>query len=98
MKYRELLTLMLDFIKANGDEKNAETFCNEFMDNYYDFQDDLENEVIQSVYEMFDDVNVICDSYEPNIEIREMDKYCIDEITLRNKVIEIYKKIEQLTS
>lgn len=56
-------------------------------------QNDLEQEVDQDTYEMFDDLNLVCDSYEPNIKIREMDKYCIDEIALKNKVVKLYRKI-----
>ncbi len=96
MKHRKLLKLMSDFINDDVNEKKAETFCNEFMDDYYNFQDDLEHELMQDICEMFDDVNVVCDSYEPNAEIRNMDRYCINEIVLRDKVVEIYKKIMQL--
>lgn len=86
MKHRKLLKLMSDFINDDVDEKKAEIFCNGFMDAYYDFQDDLEQEVMQDICEMFGDVNAVCDSYEPNAEIREMDRYCINEIVLRDKV------------
>mgnify|MGYP004675224595 FL=1 len=63
------------------------------MDEFFSVQNDLEQEVDQDTYEMFDDLNLVCDSYEPNIKIREMDKYCIDEIALKNKVVKLYRKI-----
>ena len=87
---------MLEFVNDKGDKNNAEFFCNKFMDDYYNFQEDLEEEVPQNIYEMFDDVNEVCDSYEANVEIRAMDKYCINENVLKDKVTEFYKKIAQL--
>ena len=95
MKYKKLLNMVLNFINSNEDIEIAENFCNEFMENYYNFQEDLEQEVTQNIYELFDDINIVCDSYESNEKIREMDKYCIDEIELRNKVLEIYNRIAQ---
>ena len=47
----------------------------------------------KEIYEIFDDLNLVCDSYEPNVQIREMDRYCIDEMFLKNRVVELYKKV-----
>ena len=96
MKYKTLLKLMWEFVNDKENKNNAEIFCNKYMDDYYNYQEDLEQEVPRNIYEMFDDVNEVCDSYEANEEVREMDKYCINESVLKDKVTEIYKKIAQL--
>ncbi len=93
MKYKKLIDLVENYINSNISEEVSQKFCNEFMDVFYADQDDLEKEVSQEVYEIFDDLNLVCDSYEPNAQIRETDKYCIDEMSLKNKVVELYKKI-----
>lgn len=84
---------MWEFVNDKENKNNAEIFCNNYMDDYYNYQDDLEREVPQNIYEMFDDVNEVCDSYEANEEVRKMDKYCINESALKDKVTEVYEKI-----
>lgn len=93
MKYKKLLNIVKNYINNDTNVEIANKFCNDFMEGFYNIQDDLEKEVEQHIYELFDDINLVCDSYEPNVEIRENDDYCIDEILLRNKVLEIYQKI-----
>ena len=93
MEYEKLINIVVNYIECNDSKETAERFCYEFMDTFYTVQNDLEQEVSQDIYEIFDDINLTCDSYEPNEEIREMDKYCIDEITLRNKVVKYYQQI-----
>ncbi len=92
-EYEKLLNIVENYISSNTNTEVAEKFCNEFMEEFYSIQDILEKEVEQHIYELFDDINLICDSYEPNAEIRENDKYCVDEIDLRNKVRLIYQKM-----
>lgn len=93
MKYKKLLNIVENYINSDINAEVANNFCNDFMEEFYNMQDDLEKEVEQHIYELFDDINLVCDSYEPNVEIRENDHYCVDEILLRNKVLEIYQKI-----
>ncbi len=57
---------------------------------------EVENYILMLYYTVEksnDNLNLVCDSYEPNVRIRELDKYCIDEITLKNKVIKLYKQM-----
>ncbi len=49
--------------------------------------------LISIPFELLDDINMICDSFEPKEAIRAGDSYCIDEETLRQKVHDIYTKI-----
>lgn len=93
MKYKKLLDIVKNYIDNDTSAEVANMFCSDFMEEFYNVEDALEKEVEQRIYELFDDINLVCDSYEPNIEIRENDKYCIDEILLRNKVLELYQKI-----
>lgn len=93
MQYKKLLYVIEDYINKNTSKEVSQRFCDEFMDMFYTVQNDLEQEVTQDIYEIFDDLNLVCDSYEPNVKIREMDKYCIDEISLKNKVVKLYEQI-----
>lgn len=93
MQYRKLICIIEKYINSNTSKESSQKFCDKFMDEFFSVQNDLEQEVDQDTYEMFDDLNLVCDSYEPNIKIREMDKYCIDEIALKNKVVKLYRKI-----
>lgn len=92
IKYNKILDLVRDYINGNINKEISQKFCDEFMDMFYAERDVLEKEVSKEVYEILDDLNLVCDSYEPNAQIREMDRYCIDEISLRNRVVELYKK------
>lgn len=96
MKYKVLLDLIENYINGNISKELSQKFCDEFMDVFYANQDDLEKEVTREVYEIFDDLNLACDSYEPNSQIRETDKYCIDEMSLKNRVADLYKKAEKI--
>ena len=93
MLYKKLIYVIEKYISNNISKEVAQKFCDEFMDMFYTVQDDLEKEVTKDIYEMFDDLNLVCDSYEPNEKIREMDKYCIDEVSLKNKVAKLYKQM-----
>lgn len=89
----KLFNIVKDYLNSNINTEVSDTFCNEFMEEFYNVQDALEQEVEWYIYELFDDINVVCDSFEPDVKIRKNDKYCIDEITLQIKIQEIYEKI-----
>jgi hypothetical protein len=88
MYYEKLINIIANYINCDEDEDTAEKFCDEYMDRFYSIQNDLEKEVSQYIFEVFDDINLICDSYEVNEEIREADKYCINEKVLKKRLIE----------
>jgi hypothetical protein len=50
--------------------------------------DELENEVSLPIFEILDNINLTCDSYERNEEIRQLDRYCLNEVELRRKIDE----------
>lgn len=93
MIYQKLICIIEKYIDTNISKEVSQVFCDEYMDVFYAVQNDLEQEVTQDIYELFDDLNLVCDSYEPNVEIREMDTYCIDELSLMSKVTKIYKQL-----
>ncbi len=88
MEFEKLFNIINNYIMNDEDKGTSEIFCNEFMDTFYSVQDDLEKQVSQNIFEAFDDINLICDSYEVNEDIRKADKYCIDEIELKKKIIQ----------
>lgn len=96
IQYKRLIYLIEKYINSNTDKVVSQKFCDEFLDMFYIVQNDLEQEVTQDIYEIFDDLNLLCDSYEPDEKIRGMDKYCIDEAALKSEVIKLYKEIMQL--
>ena len=98
MKYKELIQLIEKYINGSISKEVSQKFCDEFMDAFYADQDELEKEVSKEIYEIFDDLNLVCDSYEPNVQIREMDRYCIDEMLLKNRVVGLYKKVISIGS
>ena len=91
--YVELLDIVLKFLKNTDNGKAAELFCEKYMDTFYDRRNTLECEVPMQIYNVFDDINLICDSYEPDEKIRYGDKYCINEIELKEKISECYRNI-----
>ena len=93
MKYKELIELIEKYINGSISKEVSQRFCGEFMDAFYANEDELQKEVSKEIYEIFDDLNLVCDSYELNVQIREMDRYCIDEMFLKNRVVELYKKV-----
>lgn len=92
-QYKKLMIIIERYINNDPSMEVSQKFCDEFMDMFFTVQDDLEQEVDQDIYEKFDDLNLVCDAYEPNVKIREMDKYCIDEVALKNKVMGIYERL-----
>ena len=64
------------------------------MNTFYVVEDNLEKEVSQTIFELFDDINLICDSYEVNEEIRKADKSCIDVTVLKKKVIKCMEVLQ----
>ena len=87
MHYENLINIIANYINCDEEKYTAEKFCIEYMDSFYSVQNELEKEVSQYIFEAFDDINLICDSYEVNEEIRKVDKYCINEKVLKKKLI-----------
>ncbi|MFA0814289.1 MAG: hypothetical protein ACC608_00705 [Anaerofustis sp.] len=79
-----LMSLIQEYIKCpNG---NAEKFSNRYMDMFYNDSKKLGEEVDAEVYDIFDDINWLCDSYENDNAIRKSDPNCIDEQALNEKL------------
>ena len=57
------------------------------------FRKEIQDEIGSKNYELLDSIYMFFDSYEPDENIRTYDKYCIDEVTLINKVRGAYEKI-----
>ena len=93
MKYKKLVKVITDYIQCENSSDNAQIFCEEYMEIFYHIQNDLVEEISDDFFNIFDDINLICDSYEINSEIRKNDRYCIDEDELKNKIIRNYQII-----
>ena len=93
MSSDKIFEIIEKYINSDAGIQSATEFCADFMDEFYNSQDDLESELGVDIYELFDDINLVCDSFEPNSEIRANDNYCIDEVMLRKRVVELYNKI-----
>ncbi len=84
--YSKILDLCNKYLEEERNADDTEIFCNQYMNMFFDNSDELENEVSQEIFEMLDDVNLACDSYEKNPEIRKEDSYCIDKGELRERI------------
>ncbi len=71
-------------------------FCNQYDVIYSNFTNELENECSNELFELLDDIFILCDSYEPNDDIRQGEPYCIGEDELQNEVISVLDKIDKL--
>ncbi len=77
-------------------EKSPEeitSFCNQYDVIFSNFISELQNEVDEFTFGILDEIFMICDSYEPNAEIRKVENYCIDELELQKKVRLALKKL-----
>lgn len=88
-----MLDLLNEYLEKERDVADAERFCNQYMDTFFENSDELESEVLQSIFERFDDINLVCDSYEKNPENRKDDIHCIDEHELREKISNLIKML-----
>lgn len=95
MAYEKLIQHIMAYLQ--GRITSAEAFCNEYMDLYYDLSGNLAHEVNDDAFDVFDDINWLCDSYEDDEAIREADKYCIGEEELKEKLVEYVKKLNTFT-
>jgi hypothetical protein len=93
MIYERIKKIIEFYINDEMTVEKAESFCNQIDVIFSNFSVELEKEVNVDKYELIDDLNMICDSYEKNEEIRKMDSYCIDEKQLYEKTSEIYRKL-----
>lgn len=93
MASQALLRLIDQFLAAVPAAGAAEDFCNQYMDQFYDLSDVLYQEVDARTYDLFDDINLLCDSYEDNDAVREADPNCIGETTLREKLSALREKL-----
>ena len=86
MAYQNVLDLINRYIDGAMNASTTDLFCNMYMDYFYNYSDELEKEVSLDIFEILDDINLLCDSYEADQAIRESDDYCIDEKELREKL------------
>lgn len=85
--YQKLTNLIIEYLENEGNSDASDKFCTKYMDMYFELSDQLSIELAQKKFEAFDDLNLVCDSYETNPQIREGDKFCIDEKQLKDKVL-----------
>ena len=92
----EMLLRQIDaFLAAEPAAGAAEAFCNRYMDLFYDGSQLLDQEVDAQTYDLLDDVNLLCDSYEDNDAVRASDPWCIGEAALREKLTALREKLRE---
>ena len=89
--YQRLKKLVEDFSVKAPTMENTEDFCNAYMDLYYDLVPELQKGESEEVYDLLDDINLVCDSYEKLEALRE--DYYLDERQLREKLFPLYEKL-----
>ena len=92
MKCDKINELIATYLKSDLEYTSSENFCNIYMNMFFDLFDELENELQPSLFEVLDDINIVCDSYEKDINIRNMEKFCIGEIELKEKIKLLFDK------
>lgn len=90
-----MIKLINDFLSAPTETETTEKFCNQYMDMFYTYSNKLNSEVSLQCFDIFDDINWLCDSYEPENLIRTSDPYCIDEFGLRDKLVILINKLKK---
>lgn len=91
MAAEQLKNLIAHYLTAEADE--AEDFCSQYMNNFEELCNELENEVDSKTYEIYDEIRWFCDAYENNEEIRKQDAYCIDADQLKQKLNALYQQL-----
>ena len=93
MIYEKIKSLISHYLcKENSIEEIME-FQKQFEVLFDFFRKELIDEIGMEKYELLDNIYYSFDQYEPNEKIREKENYCIDEITLMQKIKEIYVKL-----
>jgi len=95
IEFENIRCLIWNYVSEKQYLDKTERFCNEYMDVYFDLSDKFEMELSRPIFELLDDINLVCDSYEKDEAIREMDKYCLDEKGVYEKVSVIATRIEE---
>ena len=96
--YNKFLELIADYLNTKNNLEKTENFCNSFMDMFYTLSDKLCVEVNQQTFEILDAINLICDSYEKDAEIRKIDQYCLGEDEVKEKVFNYYMQLASFSS
>lgn len=95
MIYEKIETLLLHYLYKENLKEEIIEFRNQFEAIFDCFRNELRKEVGTKKYELLDEIYMFFDSYEPNEEIRAYEKYCIDEVTLMQKIKMFYIKLKQ---
>lgn len=61
---------MDEYLNKKSEIEESDKFCDLYMEIFYTKSDDLEKGLPQKLFEILDDINLICDSYE-KIQILE---------------------------
>ena len=93
--FQRLKELIDGFFAKALTPENTEDFCNTYMDLFDELAPELEKEVDEELYYIFDDVKWACDSYEKIEAIREEYKCYLDEEGLREEVSLLRKKLNE---
>lgn len=95
MIFEKIDKLLKHYIGRDVSKDEILEFQKQFEVIFSNFRDELEAEIGIRNYEILDSIFMAFDSYEPNEEIREVDKHCIDEDSLIAKVKDAYERIQK---
>ena len=98
MNEQRLLALIDQFLSYSApDPARTFDFTETYMDLFYDLSDALDLEVSHEKYELFDDINLLCDAYEGDAAIRAAEPYYYDEQQIKEKLEVLRKKLKNLS-
>ena len=84
---KKLIELSKCYLSADRTKDELVAFCNQYDVIFSNFTDEIERECEKDTFAVLDKIFMLCDSYEPNEEIRQDEPYCIGEDELQRKVL-----------
>ena len=67
--FNAIINLVYTYLSKKNSMEASENFCEEYMEMFFTRSDELEQELSQECFEILDDLNLICDSYEKNPDL-----------------------------
>lgn len=96
MIWEKLIELSKYYTESSRTKDELVAFCNQYDIIFSNFSNELEKECDEELYSALHEIFMLCDSYEPNEEIRQEEPYCIGESELQSKVISALEKVNVL--
>lgn len=91
---KKLNELIEHYILEERTKGEIASFCNQYDIIFSNFSDELFNEVNYEIYNIFEEIYMIVDLYEPDLNIRNSEPYCLNEDEVIEKIKLLFKKIK----